>query len=231
VDVLLAIAERPAPQTLPIEGQAPYRLPTYDEEALVTEASLLLDWFWPALHGGPTPDSVRREFVALWRPLLRLAAEAEKVLTLRDYHSPNLMWLPDRQGLQRVGLLDFQDALQGPAAYDLVSLLQDARLDVPEALEAEQLDRYCAVRSAKDSRFSSTGFRTLYATLGAQRNSKILGIFARLAKRDGKRGYLVHLPRVARYLARDLAHPALSELRGWYERELPNADAPPQPAL
>lgn len=231
VDVLLAIAERPAPQTLPIEGHAPCRLQSYDEEALVTEASLLVDWFWPALHGRPTPDSVREEFIALWRPLLRLAAEAEKVLTLRDYHSPNLMWLPHRQGLQRIGLLDFQDALRGPAAYDLVSLLQDARLDVPEALEAEQLDRYCAARSAKDSRFSSTGFRTLYATLGAQRNSKILGIFARLAKRDGKRGYLVHLPRVARYLARDLAHPALSELRGWYARELPKAGAPPQLAL
>ncbi len=134
------------------------------------------------------------------------------------------MWLPGRAGLQRVGLLDFQDALSGPAAYDLVSLLQDARLDLPEALEAELLARYCAARAASDGEFSSDAFRTLYATLGAQRNSKILGIFARLAKRDGKRGYLTHIPRVARYLERNLAHPALARLAAWYKRELPSAD-------
>ena len=122
------------------------------------------------------------------------------------------MWLPERAGLKRVGLLDFQDALAGPAAYDLVSLLQDARLDVPETLEAELLDRYCAARGAREPHFSSDEFRTLYATLGAQRNSKILGIFARLAKRDGKRGYLSHLPRVARYLARNLSHPGACRL-------------------
>jgi aminoglycoside/choline kinase family phosphotransferase len=138
------------------------------------------------------------------------------------------MWIPAREGLQRVGLLDFRDALAGPAAYDLVSLLQDARLDVPEALEAELLARYCAARGASDRQFSSDEFRTQYATLGAQRNSKILGIFARLAKRDGKRGYLAHIPRVARYLRRDLAHPFLAALRRFYEREFPAAqDVPP----
>ena len=147
---------------------------------------------------------------------------------LRDYHSPNLMWLPEREGIRRVGILDFQDALSGPLAYDLVSLLQDARLDVPEALEREQLARYCAARGAQSQQFSSDQFVALYATLGAQRNSKILGIFARLAKRDGKRGYLAHIPRVARYLERDLAHPALAELRRFYARELPSAaDLPP----
>jgi aminoglycoside/choline kinase family phosphotransferase len=133
------------------------------------------------------------------------------------------MWLPARRGLSRVGLLDFQDALLGPAAYDLVSLLQDARLDAPEALEAELLARYCAARAAREKQFSSDKFRILYATLGAQRNSKILGIFARLAKRDGKRGYLSHIPRVARYLERNLAHPALGALRAWYAREIPPA--------
>src|SRR4029077_20603859 len=150
---------------------------------------------------------------------------------LRDYHSPNLMWLPDRKGLKRVGLLDFQDALRGPLAYDLVSLLQDARLDVPEALERDQLARYCSARNAQSPHFSSDQFRTLYATLGAQRNSKILGIFARLAKRDGKRGYLAHIPRVARYLERNLAHPTLAALRAWYARELPPADRMPSLSL
>ena len=231
VNALLAIAEAPPPERLPIEGHAPYRLPGFDADAMLTEASLLIDWFWPALHGKLMPQALRDEFAALWRPLLARAATSDSGWVLRDYHSPNLMWLPAREGVKRVGLLDFQDALKGPLAYDLVSLLQDARLDVPEALEREQLARYCAARNAQSPHFSSDGFRTLYATLGAQRNSKILGIFARLAKRDGKRGYLAHIPRVARYLERDLAHPALASLRGFYAREFPNAADVPKLAL
>jgi aminoglycoside/choline kinase family phosphotransferase len=228
VDVLLKLARHDPPAELPIEGHTPYALPRYDAEAMLIEASLLVDWFWPALHGHAPPDSLRREFVALWRPLLEEAASQDLGWVLRDYHSPNLMWLPERQGVKRVGILDFQDALQGPLAYDLVSLLQDARLDLPEPLEAELLARYCSARDAHGRQFSSDKFRTLYATLGAQRNSKILGIFARLAKRDGKRGYLAHIPRVARYLERDLAHPALAELRDFYAREFPAAaDLPP----
>jgi N-acetylmuramate 1-kinase len=231
VDVLASLAGEQPPELLAIEGHAPYRLPAYDADALLTEALLLVDWFWPALHGTLVPKSVRDDFTALWQPMLACASKADKALILRDFHSPNLVWLPDRQGLQRVGILDFQDALVGPSAYDLVSLLQDARLDVPEALEARLFDRYCAARGASDRHFSSDQFRTLYATLGAQRNSKILGIFARLAKRDGKRGYLSHIPRVARYLERNLAHSALGGLRAWYARELPPADGLPSLAL
>jgi N-acetylmuramate 1-kinase len=227
MEVLLALVAEPLPATLAVEGHAPYRLPPYDQDALLTEALLLIDWFWPALHGRPAPDSVHDDFASLWQPLLADAAKADKTLVLRDFHSPNLMWLPERQGLHQVGLLDFQDALSGPAAYDLVSLLQDARLDVPEALEAELLARYCAARAGREKQFASDRFRLLYATLGAQRNSKILGIFARLAKRDGKRGYLSHIPRVARYLERNLSHPALAQLRAWYGRELPPADRLP----
>jgi aminoglycoside/choline kinase family phosphotransferase len=170
---------------------------------------------------------VCEEFIGLWQPLLHEAAQADRGWVLRDFHSPNLMWLPERKGVKRVGLLDFQDALAGPTAYDLASLLQDARVDVPEALEAELLDRYCAARGARDPHFSSEQFRTLYATLGAQRSCKILGIFARLAKRDGKRGYLSHLPRVARYLERNLAHPGLAALRSWHARELLSLDQLP----
>jgi tRNA threonylcarbamoyl adenosine modification protein YjeE len=223
VDVLLSLATAPPPELIPIERYAPYRLPTNDVQSMLIEASLLIDWLWPALHGREMPDDLRDEFVSLWHPLLVEAAKADPGWVLRDYHSPNLMWLPEREGLKRVGILDFQDALRGPLAYDLVSLLQDARIDVPEALEREELARYCAARSALSDAFSSDRFRALYATLGAQRNSKILGIFARLAKRDGKRGYLAHIPRVARYLERDLAHPALAELRRFYARELPPA--------
>jgi hypothetical protein len=228
VDVLAELAREEPPELLSIEGQAPYRLPSYDAEAMLTEVSLLIDWFWPALHGKNMPPALAEEFKALWRPLLEDAAKADPGWVLRDYHSPNLIWLPEREGLKRVGILDFQDALRGPLAYDLVSLLQDARLDVPEALERELLARYCAARGAQSQHFSSDRFMSLYATLGAQRNSKILGIFARLAKRDGKRGYLAHIPRVARYLERDLAHPALAELRRFYQREFPPAnDIPP----
>jgi N-acetylmuramate 1-kinase len=228
VDVLAALALKGPPHLLPIEGHTPYRLPSFDADAMLTEASLLIDWFWPALHGKETPSTLAEEFAALWRPLLAQAEKADIGWVLRDYHSPNLMWLPAREGVRRVGILDFQDALKGPLAYDLVSLLQDARLDLPEALERELLARYCAARAAQSQQFSSDQFVSLYATLGAQRNSKILGIFARLAKRDGKRGYLAHIPRVARYLERDLAHPSLRELRRFYARAFPaSQDLPP----
>jgi tRNA threonylcarbamoyl adenosine modification protein YjeE len=228
VDVLAALALKGPPDLLSIEGHAPYRLPSFDADAMLAEASLFIDWFWPALHGKETPSALEEEFRVLWRPLLAQAEKADLGWVLRDYHSPNLMWLPEREGIGRVGILDFQDALRGPLAYDLVSLLQDARLDLPEALERELLARYCAARAAQSQHFSSDQFVTLYATLGAQRNSKILGIFARLAKRDGKRGYLAHIPRVARYLERDLAHPSLRELRRFYAREFPaSQDLPP----
>jgi aminoglycoside/choline kinase family phosphotransferase len=228
VDVLVTLAGESPPLRLPIDGKGDYQLPPYDKDAMLIEALLLVDWYWPAVHGRAAPDEVRKDYIALWHPLLEHAAAADKTLVLRDFHSPNLMALPERQGVQSVGLLDFQDALAGPAAYDLVSLLQDARLDVPEGIEAELFARYCAARSAQEQNFSSDTFGALYATLGAQRNSKILGIFARLAKRDGKRGYLTHIPRVARYLARDLAHPSLRALRAWYARELPPLDDLPQ---
>lgn len=219
LEVLLALAKNRPQERLPIDGIGFYRLPVYDPEAMLIEASLLIDWFWAALYGGQAPPDLAAEFEALWRPLLAETAGADQGWVLRDYHSPNLMWLPEREGIKRVGILDFQDALRGPLAYDLVSLLQDARLDVPEALERDLLARYCADRGAQSQHFSSETFLSLYATLGAQRNSKILGIFARLAKRDGKRGYLAHIPRVARYLERDLAHPALAGLRRFYARE------------
>jgi aminoglycoside/choline kinase family phosphotransferase len=231
VDVLLALAAAPPLETLSIAGHPPYRLPRFDAQAMLIEASLIVEWLWPAVHGREMPEDLRAEFEALWRPHLEKAAKADPGWVLRDYHSPHLMWLPDREGVRNVGLLDFQDALSGPLAYDLVSLLQDARLEVLEALERAELDRYCSARNAQGESFSSDDFRTLYATLGAQRNSKILGIFARLAKRDGKRGYLAHMPRVARYLERDLAHPALGDLRDFYAREFPSAADLPPPSL
>jgi len=126
------------------------------------------------------------------------------------------LWLPDRESVARIGVLDFQDALIGPAAYDVASLLQDARVDVPETLEVVLLGRYVTARRADDRRFDAAFFTRLYATLAAQRATKILGIFARLDRRDGKPQYLRHVPRLLGYLRRSLAHPALVLLNAWY---------------
>ena len=140
---------------------------------------------------------------------------------LRDFHSPNLLWLPEREGTARVGLLDFQDAVMGPAAYDVASLLQDARVDVPEMMEIGLLSRYTRARRSADAAFDAPAFARAYATLAAQRASKILGIFARLERRDRKPQYLRHLPRVWAYLQRSLAHPALAPLAAWYRANVP----------
>ncbi|MEP7031636.1 MAG: phosphotransferase, partial [Pseudolabrys sp.] len=147
--------------------------------------------------------------------------DAAPTWVLRDFHSPNLLWLPAREGIARIGLLDFQDAVMGSPAYDLASLLQDARVDVPELMEISLLSRYSRARLKGDAEFDAPGFVRNYATLAAQRASKILGIFARLEKRDGKPQYLRHLPRVWAYLQRALAHPSLAPLAGWYRLNVP----------
>jgi hypothetical protein len=165
--------------------------------------------------------SARAEFVNAWSETLQEVLASAPTWTLRDYHSPTLIWLPDREGIKRVGVLDFQDAVLGPPAYDVVSLLQDARVDVPADLELKLLSLYVRERKAADPAFDMAAFARAYAIMGAQRATKIVGIFARLDKRDGKPQYLRHLPRIEAYLARDLAHPALQKLRGWYETHLP----------
>ena len=208
------------PAVLSIGAETEHHLPPYDLDALLIEAELLLDWYLP--HRGATIDAdARAEFVAIWTESLRPALDAPPTWVLRDYHSPNLLWLPQREGIARVGLLDFQDALMGPAAYDVVSLLQDARVDVPEAMEVTLLGRYVKARRAADPGFDAEAFVALYALLGAQRATKILGIFARLDRRDGKPQYLRHLPRVWRNLIRSLSHPLLGGLRTWYQRHVP----------
>jgi aminoglycoside/choline kinase family phosphotransferase len=131
------------------------------------------------------------------------------------------LWLPEREGTARIGLLDFQDAVMGPAAYDVASLLQDARVDVPEIMEIALLSRYTRTRMSASSAFDAPTFVRAYATLAAQRASKILGIFARLERRDHKPQYLRHLPRVWAYLQRSLAHPALAPLAAWYRANVP----------
>jgi tRNA threonylcarbamoyl adenosine modification protein YjeE len=220
VDALLVLRRAAPPAAMPF-GDGAHSLPAYDREALGIETELLVDWFLPAVRGADTSPEVRDRFAALWGEQFDWLAAQPTGWVLRDYHSPNLVFREGRAGLDRLGLLDFQDALLGHPAYDLVSLLQDARLDLPPALEPELLAYYCARAAAADPSFDAAAFTRAYRLLGAQRNTKILGIFARLARRDGKRAYLKHMPRVARYLAADLQHPALAGLKAWYDRELP----------
>jgi N-acetylmuramate 1-kinase len=222
VDLLISLHRRKLPERLPVAPHVEYRLPHYDIDAFLIEAELLLDWYLTSAQG-KVANGVREEFVALWREALKPAIEAPATWVLRDYHSPNLLWLPERESVARIGILDFQDAMIGPAAYDVASLLQDARVDVPESLEVTLLSRYARAR-LYDQRFDAPAFARLYATLAAQRATKILGIFARLERRDGKPQYLRHIPRLLRYLQRSLAHPELAPLRAWYAANLPPQD-------
>ena len=219
VDLLLALHRRKLPERLPVGPRKEYFIPPYDMDAFLIEAELLLDWYLTSVDAKLT-DRLRTEFTGLWRDALQPAIEAPPTWVLRDYHSPNLLWLPGRDSVARIGLLDFQDAMMGPAAYDLASLLQDARVDVPEPLEVALFSRYVRGR-LYDQRFDAAGFARIYATLAAQRATKILGIFARLDRRDGKPQYLRHIPRLLRYLNRSLAHPDLASLKAWYAANLP----------
>jgi len=219
-ELLAELHHEQLPETLPVEQGVDYRLPRYDMEALLIETELLLDWYLPKLQAKIT-DAKRDLYLALWRDALTPVIEAPATWVLRDFHSPNLLWLPERDGVSRVGLLDFQDAVLGHGAYDVASLLQDARIDVPEMMEIALLSRYTRARFAADKTFDAPGFARAYATLAAQRASKILGIFARLERRDGKPQYLRHLPRVWGYLQRSLAHPALAQLHAWYRANVP----------
>lgn len=194
-------------------------VPPYDDSLLMTEANLLLDWYLPAVKGEPVSEADRDEYAELWNGLFRLARDVTETLVLRDYHVDNLIWLPERLGVGACGLLDFQDAVVGPVTYDLVSLLEDARRDIPPQIADNCLNRYLAAFPTVDA----DAFRRSYAILGAQRSAKILGIFTRLDRRDGKPDYLDHLPRVWRWLESDLTHPVLSDLRDWFDRVLPRA--------
>jgi len=221
VDVLLRLRAVPVPSELPLPDGTCYRLPRRDRAAFEIELDLILDWYWPQLKGTPCPEPARAEFRSLWRAVLDQLLALPGAWFLRDYHSPNLIWLPERAGLARVGILDFQDALNEHAAFDLVSLLQDARLDVEEALERQLFDYYCAAAGAAEPGFDRSEFAAAYAMFGAQRNTRLLGLWVRLKERDGKPHYLRHIPRTWGYLERNLRNPTLAPLAAWYDRHFP----------
>jgi hypothetical protein len=225
VDALVALRRVPLPERLPLPDGTSYSLPRRGRAAFEIEIELLLDWLWPELNGEPAPQSVRAEFHAVWQPILDRLLALPGGWFLRDYHSPNLIWLPERKGVARVGILDFQDALNEHFAFDLVSLLQDARVDVPEELERELFDYYCGEVAAREPGFDRARFAEAYADFGAQRNTRLLGLWARLLRRDGKPHYLRHMPRTWGYLARNLRpssrNVTLAPLAEWYERHFP----------
>jgi tRNA threonylcarbamoyl adenosine modification protein YjeE len=216
---------RHLPGALPV-GEDLYQLPTYDIEAMLIEVELVIDWYATAIARTAVPSGARMQFLGVWRDILVPILAEPATWTLRDFHSPNLHWLPERPGIARIGLIDFQDAVIGPPAYDLASLLQDARVTVPDDLEMRLMALYVRRRHAADPAFDPGRFAASYAAMAAQRATKILGIFARLDKRDGKPQYLRHLPRIERYLGKNLAHPLLRPLTLWYQTHLPRALAP-----
>ncbi|MEM6971512.1 MAG: phosphotransferase [Pseudomonadota bacterium] len=217
VDLLAALPD--AEPANPPAGVRPYDLPTYRREA-----RLVIDWY-VAGAASPLAEDAAAEFGALIDAAMTTLPNDAPVLVLRDYHAENLIWLPGRVGHARVGLLDYQDALVGHRAYDLVSLLEDARRDVDPALATQLFDRFgerCGLDAA-----GRQALQAAYDLLGAQRNLKILGIFARLALRDGKPRYLDLIPRVWRYLERDLQSPSCRALAGFVTRHIP----PPTPEV
>ena len=195
--------------------------PPYDLAFLLREARLALEWYLPAATGRRAPADLAAEYEARASEAFAPFA-TPAVAVYRDYHAENLIWLPERAGHARIGLLDFQDMLVGHPAYDLVSLLEDARRDVSPELRTAMLARY-AERSGADA----AALDHAAHALSAQRNLKIVGLFSRLARRDGKPRYLELLPRVWRHLAADLAHPALAPLAGLVGRHMP----PPEPPV
>ncbi|MEQ9326831.1 MAG: phosphotransferase [Rhodospirillales bacterium] len=202
-----------------IHGQAdaaPGWLPPYDDDLLWREASLLTDWYMPAVFGHDTPADVRDACEAAWRAVFPVLREVSHSLVLRDYHVDNLLLLDGREGVARCGLLDFQDAVHGAVAYDLMSLLEDARRDVPDDIQRDCKARYLAAFPGLDE----AAFERAYAVLAAQRHAKVIGIFTRLCRRDGKPGYLRHLPRLWRLLEAAFRHPALDPVARWFDTHM-----------
>ncbi|TDQ83435.1 hypothetical protein A8950_1722 [Dongia mobilis] len=209
-DTLIALHDRMPPVELD-------SLPVFDEARALREVQLLLDWYWPAHFGAPAPEAVRAEFVAAWREVLPRRLDVPQSIALFDFHVDNLLVLKERKGIEACGLLDFQDAVLAPITFDLVSLLEDVRRNLPWDLMGRMIDRYLAANPA----IARERFMAAYAVIGGQRNTRIAGTFARLLKRDGKEWYQRFMPRVWELIAHDIAHPAMAPVAAWYARHLP----------
>lgn len=218
IDLLADFHSGAMPPPVPVgEAGELYVPPPYDTDALAIEVDLLPAWYLPSLGTEAMAAADIDHFQALW--LARFAALEGRPVhwVLRDFHSPNLIWMADREGVARIGLIDLQDTVVGSPAYDVASLVQDARVTVPDDLHDALVARYVAARRNADPAFDEDGFRADLAVMEAQRATKILGVFVRLDRRDGKPHYLRHLGRIRHYLRKAVSHPVLSDLRVWYE--------------
>jgi aminoglycoside/choline kinase family phosphotransferase len=217
IDALVRLHQSPPPAVLEAQGSV-WPLLTYDDLALKTAGDLFIDWS-PSLNPQLTFDAAAiAEWEAIWAPARARVASRAEVFCHRDYHAENLLWLPERPGEAAVGLLDFQDALRGHRAWDLMMLLQDARRDVSPEREAVSLDRYLAAHP----RLDRDAFLDDYRAVAALHAARLLGLFARLTVRDNKPKYAAFLPRMRRYLVRNLATPGLEALAEWFQRHAPS---------
>ncbi|SFB54606.1 tRNA threonylcarbamoyl adenosine modification protein YjeE [Rhizobium sp. NFR07] len=225
VACLAALHAHPARQDLAMADGHVHHIPDFDPVAMKMEARLILDWYLPWKRGEQPCDAERQDYLAIWDELIGQLGDAEKNLLLRDMHSPNIIWQPEEIGVRRVGLIDFQDAMIGPTAYDVASLVQDARIDIPKPLADRMMIDYLALRHAQGN-FNEAGFLKAWAIMAAQRNCKLAGLWVRLKERDGKPQYMKHMPRTLRHLSTALAHETLAPLRDWCRRagiELPES--------
>lgn len=216
METLAAIHDCQWSREVGLDDGVVHRLPAFDREAILIEVDLLAQWYAPYRLGGKLDAARYDEFVAIWEDLADEIEAAEKSILLRDFHSPNIIWMAGAAGTDRTALIDFQDALWGPTAYDVASIAQDARISVSADLEQRLVAHYLTHRSAIDK----DQFEQIYPVLAAQRATKVAGIFVRLAERDGKPNYLAHLPHMEDYLRRSIAHPRLSDYQNWLQSVL-----------
>jgi aminoglycoside/choline kinase family phosphotransferase len=216
VEALARLHAAPPPEVLEAPG-ARWPLLAYDDVALRAGADLFVEWYPKFEPRIVLDEAAITDWRNLWAEVARRGAEGAAAFAHRDYHAENLLWLPDREGVARVGMIDFQDAVRAHPSWDLHSLLQDARRDVPPALERAALERYFSARAGVDR----TAFMADYAALAALNEARILGVFARLIFRDGKPRYRQFMPRMWRHLEANLAAPGMEGLRAWFDRHVP----------
>lgn len=214
VACLASLHETPAPGQIILPNGATYEVPAFDADAMKIETSLLVDWYLPHIRGGDVDESEKQSYFAVWDQVIAKIHDVETGLLLRDFHSPNIIWQSEKSGIQQVGIIDFQDAMLGPKAYDLASIVQDARVTISAELQTRLMRHYLDIRR-KNPAFDEQSFLKAFAIMAAQRNCKLVGIWVRLMKRDGKSGYMKHMPRTVSYLRTVLAHPDLAPLSDW----------------
>lgn len=214
VRVLAHLHAQPVRQDIAVSSAVSHHIPDFDRTAMKIETSLLIDWYLPWKRGEKASDAERADYFAIWDALIDRLDISEKKLLLRDFHSPNIIWRAERSGFERIGIIDFQDAMIGPTGYDVASISQDARVTIAPDLRDAMLSLYCTERHALGAFYEDT-FRRDWHLMSAQRNCKLVGIWVRLMQRDGKPGYMKHMPRTFSYLQVALSHDALAPLRDW----------------